>query len=864
MGFQTEIPLWLDTLRRSVAGQPVTFGLPFPRGRLTDPGELELHDAEGRPLLTQTRSLLHWPDGSIQWLLLDAIAGPLPEGRSSWTLAANPGSRSPSTSSLRVAESSEAWVINTSAATFHLSRTQTPLLTRAVIDGRDLLDASATRLTLADANGKAITPRVEHASLEQGPVRLTVRYQGTFPGTAPCRFVARLCFFAGTGLVRLRLTVHNPRRAQHPGGQWDLGDPNSFFFRDLSLNIKLRDDGEPHLSWTPEPGHAVRALTQPGLEIFQASSGGDNWQSRNHVNRDGRVPCPFRGYRVRAAGEESTGLRANPVVTLQGSAGCVTAALPEFWQQFPKAIAVHGRSLRLGLFPEQWGDLFELQGGEQKTNTVWLHFGAAAPAEDTPLDWVHQPACVHASPEWYAGSGAFPFLTPGPTEERLETLLRVAIEGGQSFAARREIIDEYGWRNYGDLFADHEEAYYDGPKPTISHYNNQYDCIFGLLLQFFRTGEPCWYALADPLARHVIDIDIYHTDQDRAAYNGGLFWHTNHYLDAVTCSHRSYSRANHGKLGSYGGGPSNEHNYTTGLLHYYFLTGAELARDAVLSLADWVVNMDDGRETPFGVFDDGPTGGASSTCQREYHGPGRGCGNSVNALLDAWQLTGRQHYLDKTESLIRRCVHPADDVEARNLLNIELRWSYTVFFLTLDKYLRLKAEYGAIDEAYAYAQASLCTYARWMLEHEQPYFDRPEKMEYPTETWAAQELRKASVLRAAAGHVDEPLRGRMQRRGEEFAERAWRDLLSFASRAVTRSLAILMIEGLRDAWLRGGRIFLAPRPAQSYDFGRPQAFIPQKARVKNQLRSPGGLARAVLRLADVQKWPRILKNLRRR
>ena len=28
-------------------------------------------------------------------------------------------------------------------------------------------------------------------------------------------------------------------------------------------------------------------------------------------------------------------------------------------------------------------------------------------------------------------------------------------------------------------------------------------------------------------------------------------------------------------------------------------------------------------------------------------GPGRGCGNSVNALLDAWLLTGRRHYLDR-------------------------------------------------------------------------------------------------------------------------------------------------------------------------------------------------------------------------
>ena len=71
------------------------------------------------------------------------------------------------------------------------------------------------------------------------------------------------------------------------------------------------------------------------------------------------------------------------------------------------------------------------------------------------------------------------------------------------------------------------------------------------------------------LAAHVIDIDIYHCDRDKTAYNRGLFWHTVHYVDADTATHRSYPKA--GKV--CGGGPSCEHNYTTGLMLHYFLTG---------------------------------------------------------------------------------------------------------------------------------------------------------------------------------------------------------------------------------------------------------------------------------------------------
>src|SRR5262249_43959032 len=169
--------------------------------------------------------------------------------------------------------------------------------------------------------------------------------------------------------------------------------------------------------------------------------------------RSGRVPVPFSVYRLRAAGREENGLRASPVVSLGGAGHCVAAALPEFWQQFPKAIEVSGTVLRLRLFPGQFGDPFELQGGEQKTHTVWLHFGEASAAPCSALDWVHRPATAHAGAAWYADSGALPYLTPPDetTRARLDPFLREAVQGPNSFSGRREVIDEYGWRHHGEL-----------------------------------------------------------------------------------------------------------------------------------------------------------------------------------------------------------------------------------------------------------------------------------------------------------------------------------------------------------------------------------------------------------------------------
>jgi hypothetical protein len=851
------VPLILHSPWRCTDPQPVTVGVPFPKGALAGADALTLRAPDGRAVPLQTEALARWSEGSVKWLLLDFVAPGCPAGESEWRLepARQEGSVLPSPT-LWVEESADAIRVHTGAAVFELGRASLGPLRRVLLGGIDVLAAGSCRTLLTDLRGRPVPVRVEQAAVEtRGPVRATVKLAGAFGGRVPCRFVARCCFFAGTGLVRLRLTIHNPRRARHSGGLWDLGDPGSVFFRGLAVELALRESA-PRLAWRAEPGQTLRTAAGGSLEIYQDSSGGENWQSRNHVNRHGQVPCHFRGYRVRADGWEEAGLRANPTVVLRGDKATLTAAVPEFWQQFPKAVEVEDQRVRLSLFPTQHSDLFELQGGEQKSHTAWLHFGTAGDGE--ALAWVHGPACARATLAWYADSGAVVPLSLG-ADDRLDGLLAEAVAGPDSLFARREVIDEYGWRHYGDLYADHEAACSRGPQPVISHYNNQYDVLFGALVQFYRTGDRRWCELAGPLARHVIDIDIYHTAEDRPAYNGGLFWHTDHYRDAATATHRSYSRANRPADGRpYGGGPGNEHNYTTGLLHEYYRTGDPQAREAVLSLAGWVLAGDDGRRSPLAFADDGPTGLASATFQPDYHGPGRGCGNSVNALLDAWLLTGQAAYLRKAEALIRRSVHPADDIAAHDLLNVEKRWSYTVFLAALARYLDLKAEAGQLDADYAYARASLLHYARWMLTHERPYFDRPEQLEYPTETWAAQELRKANVFRLAARHADEPLASALRRAGDAFAERAWADLARFESRAVTRALAIVMTEGVRDAEFRAGPVSPAPRPAGEHDFGRPERFVPQKQRVAAKLRTVRGVLQIALQLANVRRWPRLL------
>lgn len=854
----------------SSGAQPVSFGVPLPKGQLVEPIGASLAEPLDGDDRIQTQPLAYWSDGSVKWLLVDLIAPALPVGTTEVALRlegldpSHPTTEpNESDSRMRVHKTSRD-VLTVETGTFSFDIDCKKLLPFREIrkQGRRLVGSTASETVLVDRHGQRRVPIIESIEVAStGSVRTTLLITGSFARCRGLRFVCRLSFYSGTGLVQIRFTIHNSNRSRHRGGLWDLGDAGSILFEDLSLT--LRCGGRPKsVRWSISPDEADRLLDGGPLTIYQDSSGGDNWQSRNHVNRDNHVPCRFRGYQATFAEKQLTGNRAEPTCVVEGEATCLGVSMPEFWQQFPKAVEIDDE-VHVRLFPRQWDDLFELQGGEQKTHTVWVRFGDDAREVMSSLQWTHGPARVFAKAGWNVDSRAIPHLSPShcDLDERLQKYVQEVLHGEEGLLVKREAIDEFGWRNYGDIWADHEQSYYDGTKPVISHYNNQFDIIYGAIVQLMRSGDAAWFDVFEPLARHVIDIDVYHTAEDRAAYNGGLFWITDHYMDTATATHRTYSSANRRADNKpYGGGPSTEHNYATGLLYYYFLTGDPAAHETVLGLARWVVAMDDGSRTFLGVVDRSPTGKASFCGRFDYHGPGRGAANSIQVLLDAWELSRDTVWLTKAEELIRRCCHPHDDVESRRLLDVEARWSYTMFLSALDRYLDLKAEGHVIDDMYAYAQQALIRYVGWMIDNEQSYFDHPEQLEYPTEAWAAQEFRKANVFLLASRHVDGTTRQTMLERFHTFHERAWKDLLRFETKHTARAIALVMKEGAISAYGNSTELLPAIVVDSPSGFGPVEEFEPQRMRVVRHMRSFRGLCKIAIRLMSPSRWSIYLRR----
>jgi hypothetical protein len=540
------------------------------------------------------------------------------------------------------------------------------------------------------------------------------------------------------------------------------------------------------------------------------------------------VPNSFRGYRMRSTAGDRQGLRATPIVEVARGAARVSAAIPQFWQNFPKAIEAAGGVLTMRLFPRQYSDLHEIQGGEQKTHELFLCFGED-PITSEPLAWSRDRLVAHALPSWYCESGAVPYLTPAdlPVNGPHLALVNAAIEGEDTFARKREVVDEYGWRHFGDIYGDHEAIRHPGPAPLVSHYNNQYDPVGGFGMQFLRSGDPRWLSMMHELAAHVVDIDIYHTEQDKWAYNHGLFWHTYHYGDADTATHRSYPRAGARVIG--GGGPSADQNYTSGLMLHYFLTGDAASRETVIDSAQYVIDVDDGSKTVFRWLDRGYTGLATASGSYSYHGPGRSPANSVNALLDGYRLTRHQRFIDKADEIVRRCIHPEEDIALRDLGHIEMKWFYTMFLQSLGKYLDERVERNCLDQMYAYGRASLLHYARWMLQNERPYLEQPEKLEFPTETWAAQDARKSDIFYYALMHAQGEERHAFKEQAVFYREYAVSKLASMDTRTLARPVVLLLSHGWLHPWFNERPDIAAPAgPAAT--FGPPASFVPQKPR----------------------------------
>ena len=751
-GMPSEVSLTLtNDLPFAREGELVTCGIPLVRGFVRSTDELALRGPEGQAVPAQIAVTAAYRDDTPRWVLVRFAADLPGRGKAVYRLAKAEAAPSPRPLACRLLEDHAE--VDTEVAQFTVGTRRFRFLDTVTVGGRPLVGTGGGAvLERADGTTSLTGETVTSAEFEEsGPLVAMLCIRGTIGPGEPlplARYVCRLYFQAGSGEVRVFYTLHNPAAHTHPGNTWDLGTGGSVFMEDFSLLLPLMPG-----AWTSRVGVGADRSTLLATRLYQDSSGGPNWNSPNHVDKDLKVPTSFAGFRLyEADGQIAEGARAEGWLHTRSPAGGIAVGVRDFWRNFPKALEATSESLRVGLWPYEYAGVHELLGGEQKTHEMLFIFhGPELPDEavERRMTAFHHPLYAMPDPEAVFATRAFWPTAPldrgrfPALEATCDAFVDPLGERGESVITKWEQIDEFGWRHFGDTFADNESApaemvrdfpeHHFGSQP-ISHFGNEYDVAYGIMLQGLRRQDPRWMWLADVLCRHYADICIYHTDADgAAAYCHGPFTHTTHNAAAFRSTHRVYpSEAERYGLQYSSGGPNAGHCYVASVAQHYYLTGDRVSREAFLEVAGWTVH--------------------SPWFTEMMMGDQRGIGNLLMTHVYAYEMTGDREYYEAALAMIDYVKEPFSGLGG------------TLFAKAAGAFLDMKEANGEEDGDYRRALDK-------MLRFGDLYLTLPD--DEPAR-WLEQTCFYSEVLLTCYLHAprDHPNRGRYFARGKALMDAA--------------------------------------------------------------------------------------------
>ncbi len=253
----------------------------------------------------------------------------------------------------------------------------------------------------------------------------------------------------------------------------------------------------------------------------------------------------------------------------QLSAGTFEIAVPEFAENYPKALSAEASGLRFDVLPDLGTD-YQFDGARAKTTDFYLGRNTTnATALTTSLRASLDPAYVARTGavrplmvekrDWQTQFSSDSELAEAATRAERHLAVGYAVENSDSsdrnpaqsiyeYRLRNEMGANLGWRNFGDL------AWAAG------YANAHYDLPFILLREFLRTGDDRAFQAGSEMARYRADWGHYHANDywdNEGAYNmrGVAF----------------YEKGDHGSDVL----PLLTHNWIEGMWLHWALTGDE-------------------------------------------------------------------------------------------------------------------------------------------------------------------------------------------------------------------------------------------------------------------------------------------------
>ncbi len=567
---------------------PITTGLPFPQGALGDDAHLRLLDSGGREMALQSEVTARWPDGSVQWALLDFVAD-IPAGATG-RFGVEYGSvvkRTVAAEGIAIERDGDVLTVDTGVLRVTFDAESGGRLHEVLLDANGDGSYSPDETMLGDGwpGGPGITVRegenwLNYASIDAwpeieieraGPLVTVVRVSGIhadLDGNGLFRYVSRYYFAAGSGLVRLQHAVENDQ-----------------------VDQKLtRIDG--YVIGLPLPLDDATVTVEGGEEGLISSLGRDAPPVFIRQDLDNHLL-------LGALGEQHESEHGPAALDVSYGNRGVWVGLRHFREKWPSELVWNGQVGGIGInllpgFEEgryaELGDAIEsdrlyyhvrdggyrLHWGMSFTREIWLGFHDG---EEWPSAWAQQlrePLVAVAPPEWYCASGAFGEQLPRTEgmfpeyEEMVDHIFELLMQ-------RRESNRSYGFLNFGDWWG--ERGYNWG--------NHEYDTPHAQMVQFARTGDRRFFDEACNSAEHMRDVDFVHhapSSRDVHKTRAHRMFHTGGYTPRMTKEQMGLAYFSDGGMTS----PLSGHQWNRGLLEHYFMTGERRSQEVGLGLAEFM------------------------------------------------------------------------------------------------------------------------------------------------------------------------------------------------------------------------------------------------------------------------------------
>ena len=595
---------------------PVSTGVAFPKGELTDPSRVRLLNAEGREVPLHTSPLATWdPAGSISWLRLN-FQTPV-EAAKPRTFSLEYGvAPAKSPQALSVTESAERFVVSTGPLQFTVPRTHGGVLESVFLDangngtfekpeqvvagdnvGPYLVDGQ-DKLYEA-ANDKEASVVVEERGSLKAVFRIESWYQAR-DGAKLCKHVTRVTAYAGLPHLRLEHT-------------WIMtAATGEAVFKDIALALPVTQ--RQKVAFGTDMGFFTDYTAFPRYLLQDTYL---HYEIHGEYRRTLVPDAKERGKRRWRAFVE--GGKAPGWIAVKGDGAGMVLAVDEFWQNFPKELGVeegrvtfhvwpkHGRPRKRPVTDGTITKLDFVHGGEAldfklppeaanhktankyeqgfiknaaKSNAIGIaktHRLALTffPASSLVPDMAEQALAVAdtpsvmASPEWMTASGVFGPLHPRDPENFPE--IEEAFQQAGKIVPRLNHYDGfYGMWIYGQLHTDYS---YPAHRWDIYRLLNQlhHNGPRWPWIMYFRSGDHDYLDFALANTRTLADVGFCHYSRPEFEK---LPWPLGKVRGALT----DYK----GLVPWHSGARNPDYNSLTAfLLWHYYMTGDGWTRDVV-------------------------------------------------------------------------------------------------------------------------------------------------------------------------------------------------------------------------------------------------------------------------------------------